>query len=470
MTRKLFTVAVLGLLTSLSIFVTPGRSVVSANHTAQPALQSDNNQTQIELDEEEADDTDGEFWYEPQPERQGDVVTLRGNITQNTSLKANKRYVLEGGVFVKAPAKLKIKAGTQIFGGPNSFLAIERGAQILAKGKATKPIVFTSAQNAGSRKFGDWGGLIINGSAPMNIQNFQGEGGTGAAGGTNAADNSGVLQYVRVEFGGFPITPQNELNGIAFQGVGNGTLVDHVEVLESGDDSFEFFGGTVNVKHLLSLGNGDDAFDWVNGWVGKCQFLIALRDGTTEAQNGVEADNLNESNDVLPRSAPTIYNMTLIGDLETKSSSAFGMLLRVGTAGTFRNIIVKNFREFGIRVQNDSTLTQLQNGALSIDGLIIHGNTKGAFEFVANSGSPNPGDLSNLFRNVSTDDPKLTNISKTATPADFRPQTGSPALNQALVASRPQGDTFFEAANFLGGMGPNATDDWTKGWTTFVRK
>ncbi|HNJ42515.1 MAG TPA: hypothetical protein PKZ53_18645, partial [Acidobacteriota bacterium] len=227
---------------------------------------------------------------------------------------------------------------------------------------------------------------------------------------------------------------------------------------------------TVNVKHLLSLGNGDDAFDWVNGWVGKCQFLIALRDGTTEAQNGVEADNLNESNDVLPRSAPTIYNMTLIGDLETKSSSAFGMLLRVGTAGTFRNIIVKNFREFGIRVQNDSTLTQLQNGALSIDGLIIHGNGKGAFEFVANSGSPNPGDLSNLFRNVNTEDPKLTNISKTATPADFRPQTGSPALNQALVAARPQGDTFFEAANFLGGMGPNATDDWTKGWTTFVRK
>ncbi|KAF0247623.1 MAG: putative lipoprotein, partial [bacterium] len=209
---------------------------------------------------------------------QNNVITLRGDITKNMTLTPANRYVLEGGVFVRAGATLKIKAGTQIFAGPRSFLVIDRGAKIIAKGKPAKPIVFTSAQDLGNRKRGDWGGLIINGFAPINNGDAKGEadgeGNTGKYGGSNANDNSGILRYVRIEFAGFPLTPTNELNGVALQGVGRGTEIDYIQVTESGDDAIEFFGGTVNVKHLLLYGAMDDAFDWTGGWQGKAQFVL----------------------------------------------------------------------------------------------------------------------------------------------------------------------------------------------------
>ena len=152
---------------------------------------------------------------------------------------------------------LEIEAGTTIYGdsATNGTLVIARGSQIHAHGTAAAPIVMTSDQLEGERARGDWGGLIINGYAPLNIEGgeAEGEGDTGTYGGDDPTDSSGILEYVRVEFAGTEFSPDNELNGIAFQGVGSGTTVENVMVKFNKDDGLEFFGGTVEVKYVRLL-------------------------------------------------------------------------------------------------------------------------------------------------------------------------------------------------------------------------
>ena len=147
-------------------------------------------------------------------------------------------------------------------------------------------------------------------SIPVCLHTARGD--TGEYGGTDPEDSSGILRYVRVEFAGIEFSPDNELNGIAFQGVGSGTVVDYVQVHFNQDDGIEFFGGTVNAKHLYCTGIRDDSFDWTDGWTGKGQFWVAQQRGD-DADNGFEADNNGDDNEANPRSNPTIYNVTLVG-------------------------------------------------------------------------------------------------------------------------------------------------------------
>ena len=274
-----------------------------------------------------------------------EICVVQGRIASNTTWGTGSYWVLRGAVFIEAPARLTIDAGTEIFGefATNGTLIIARGAQILANGTAAAPIVFSSDQPIGERGRADWGGLIINGNAPINVPGSEsvGEGDTGVYGGTAAADDSGHLRYVRVEFAGTEFSPDNELNGIAFQGVGSGTEVDHVMVKYNKDDGLEFFGGTVGVKHVVLQGIADDSIDWTDGWTGKGQFIIVMQSGD-DADQGIEADNNGDNNNLTPRSNPTLYNLTLIGDPDTTegSESDIGMLLREGTSATIRNFIV----------------------------------------------------------------------------------------------------------------------------------
>ena len=119
--------------------------------------------------------------------------------------------------------------------------------------------------------------------------------------------------YVRVEFAGIEFSPDNELNGIAFQAVGRGTQVDHVQSHLSRDDALEWFGGTVDGKYLVMSGAADDGLDWTFGWSGRVQFAAILQRGD-DADNAIEADNNEFSNNVVPRSHPQIYNVTICGD------------------------------------------------------------------------------------------------------------------------------------------------------------
>lgn len=392
------------------------------------------------------------------------VRVIRGRFTSGTTVLTNDTYwVLRGAVFFQNTARLAIQPGTTIIGetATRGTLVIDRGAQILADGTKTAPIVFTSDQPVGQRARGDWGGLIINGRAPVNLPGGigLGEGDTGAYGGTDPNDNSGILRYVRVEFAGIEFSPDNELNGIAFQGVGRGTIVEHIQVSHNKDDGIEMFGGTVDIKRAVLTYIGDDSIDWTFGWSGRMQFAIVQQRGDN-ADRGIEADNNGNNNDLLPRSNPAIFNITLVGDRDTNEGpeSTTGMTLREGTAGTIRNAIVYGFKGNGIQVSTSATLAQAASGALSVANSIVFNNG-------TNLHSSTSGLLSHAGGTLSIVDPELTTPFSHTAPV-FRPRAGSPALTLAFAV--PPNDGFFEVARFIGALNANIDDDWTLGWTSYA--
>ncbi len=326
--------------------------------------------------------------------------TLKGTIAANLTLDAAKVYKLEGFVYVPEGVTLTIPAGTVIRGDEASkgTLVITRGGKIMAEGTSTKPIVFTSNKAAGERAPGDWGGLIILGKSTNNIPTGTGliEGGLvtpfGNHGGTDAADNSGILKYVRVEFPGIAFQPNNEINGITFGSVGSGTTVDYVQVSFSGDDSFEWFGGTVNAKHLVSIANVDDVFDFDNGFSGKLQFLVAQRDPKLADQagqsNGIEADNSEKDFSTGPRTRPVISNMTLIGPGNTSvdQKHEYANLWRRGSKMILANSVFIGFR-YGLDIRDKETGDALTDGSSLIKNNIYQSYTAGK-DVVADGGTP----------------------------------------------------------------------------------
>ena len=410
-----------------------------------------------------------------------EVCVVSGRITSDTTWGSGTYWVLRGAVFVESPARLTIDAGTEIFGefATNGTLIIARGAQILANGTASAPIVFSSDQPIGERGRADWGGLIINGRAPLNVPGGEGvgEGDTGTYGGNDPADDSGHLRYVRVEFAGTEFSPDNELNGIAFQGVGSNTEVDHVMVKYNKDDGLEFFGGTVAVKHVVLQGIADDSVDWTDGWTGKGQFIIVMQSGD-DADQGIEADNNGDNNNLTPRSNPTLYNLTLIGDPDTDegSESDIGMLLREGTSATIRNFIVLGFKEASIDIDHTATYDQVDNGSLTLGSGIIHGNCivsrcDGQFRPDSDDAAATTPtkDFVTGSANVSFADPMLAAPFRLSNP-DYRPAAASPALNGAVTPATPPNDGFFDVAQFIGAVGPagGGKDTWWQGWTDFA--
>lgn len=392
---------------------------------------------------------------------QGNTVVVQGNITASTTWTANNTYVLNGAVFVKPPAVLTIQPGTTIKGLDRSFLVIERGAKIMADGTPAAPIVFTSAQEPSSRSPRDWGGLWVNGRAPINTPGGEELGETGITGtyggGMNPDphDNSGVMRYLRIEFAGFPVAPDAEINNFTLAGVGDGTTVDHIHLNRGADDAIEFFGGTVNVKYILATGPGDDGFDWQTGYVGKAQFVVYQADSSVDpaSDRGIEADNSDQNNLFTPVSNPTLYNFTLIGD-KSPGGGGIGIELRRGTAGTLRNMIVTNFKQAGVDINGGVSQSLAASGALSLANMLFFNN---APNYLAGPTASMLGTVSSLVQV----DPKLRDPFNLRAP-DFRPAEGSPALDVRNVAAPPN-DGFFEPVNFLGGVNPN--NDWTQaGW------
>ena len=235
------------------------------------------------------------------------VIVVTGEINGNETWTADNYYVLRGAVFVRNAATLNIRPGTKIIGEAGSVgtLIVQRGGRLNAIGTREQPIVFTSDQRVGARSRGDWGGLIVNGRAPVNIPGGEGvgEADTGVYGGNDPNDNSGTIRYVRVEFAGVEFSPDNELNGIAFQGVGRGTTVDHVQIHMNRDDGLEWFGGTVDIKYAVVSNAADDSFDWTQGWIGRAQF-IAVHQKSDDGDWGIEADNNEANHNFLPRANP----------------------------------------------------------------------------------------------------------------------------------------------------------------------
>jgi hypothetical protein len=391
------------------------------------------------------------------------ITTVSGNITVDTQWTNDNAYLLQGAVFVQSPATLTIERGTVIEGESSSIgtLVVAQGGRIVAEGTEASPIIMTSDQPAGSKGRGQWGGLILNGQAPINVAGGVGvgEGGTGNyGGGTNPDpnDDSGILRYVRVEYAGREFSVDNELNGIAFQGVGNGTQVDHIQVHYNQDDGVEFFGGTVNVKYVLLTGNRDDGFDWTEGFTGKAQFVIVLQVGD-EADRGIEADNNADDNTSLPRSHPTIYNFSLIGDpdLIEGVESTEGMKLREGTSGYFRNFIVTGFKILGIDVD-------VVDPSLSLDHGIVKGNGQAGNPLNPEVNFENPDALPYTGTLLQVN-PLLIDPFDVKYP-DYRSVLYSQVYDGANIEIPPDDGFFSTDVWFLGGVDP--LDDWTLGWTS----
>jgi hypothetical protein len=404
------------------------------------------------------------------------VIVVTNEITGTENWTNNYYYVLRGAVFVRAGATLNIQAGTRVIGEAGSVgtLIVLRGGRLNAIGTRTQPIVFTSDQPVGSRARGDWGGLILNGSAPINIEGGEGfgEAETGVYGGNNPNDNSGSLSYVRVEFAGVEFSPDNELNGIAFQGVGRGGSYDHIQVHMNRDDALEWFGGTADIKYAVASNAADDSFDWTFGWTGRAQFVAITQRGD-DADNGIEADNNEFNNNLLPRSHPQIYNITMCGDPDRNEGGEGPRAanLRRGTAFTIRNFLITGFKTVGFQISDTSTSAQVDNGSSQMGAGVAWGMPTNMHASVMTF--INSGRFPNVVTATNTTDAQV-GISAAGCSNHDNPQfqpTGVATMAGGQVAPiQPPNDGFFEAVTYIGAVPPAPADNWMTGWTSFPQR
>jgi len=318
------------------------------------------------------------------------VTIPAGHITTNTTWTSNNTYLLNGWVYVDNGVTLTIQPGTIIRGDITNqgALIIERGGKLMAEGTVSQPIVFTSNANAGSRAYGDWGGIILCGRATINQTGGEAiiEGGVGAyyGGGLtpNNADNSGTLKYLRIEFPGIAFSPNNEINGLTMGGVGSGTTLDYIQVSYSGDDSYEWFGGTVNCKHLIALRGWDDEFDTDNGYSGLIQFAVSLRDPSiadVSGSNGFESDNDASGSANTPLTHPIFSNVSIFGPLVTPSTTINtnfkrSMHIRRNSTLCVYNSVFCGF-PVGMYIDGNTTQANATNNILQIENCIMTGMT-----------------------------------------------------------------------------------------------
>ncbi|MEO6286782.1 MAG: IPT/TIG domain-containing protein [Dyadobacter sp.] len=428
------------------------------------------------------------------------VVEKSGAIAASETWTKNNIYLLKGFVYVNSGATLTIEAGTIIKGGgialdpsgaaKGGTLIINAGAKIMAVGTATEPIVFTSNAAPGARNYGDWGGIVILGKAPHNqLASTPFEGGiAGLLGGEGIADdNSGKLQYVRIEFPGIAIAVGNEINGLSLYAVGSGTTIDHVQVSYSGDDSFEWFGGTVNAKNLVAFRGFDDDWDTDWGFTGKVQYALSLRDPLVADQsgsNGFESDNFKGTgepatgpNNGLPLTAPVfanVSNFAFSGTPSNTQASGSGpyqsaMHLRRNTDITILNSVFAGYPE-GLRLDGANTLAHATAGTLDLKGIVLANTTipvrgdraaTGVSDAQATAFFGAAARKNTILTDVSTLLLNANNFSLTA-PA-FLPAATSPLLKDAIWEGKGA-DAFFTKELFRGAFG---TEDWTKSWTNF---
>ena len=459
------------------------------------------------------------------------AVVLSGSIAASRTLTADTNYVLRGFVYVNSGATLTINAGTKIVGDTTalgSALFILRGARINAIGTEAQPIVFTSQRSAGNRAPGDWGGLVIVGNARNNRSgNIIVEGSDGSVvganpagvvytGGTNDADNSGTLRYVRVEFAGYATLPDAELNSFTLAAVGSGTTLEYLQSMAGLDDAFEWFGGTVDGKYLVSYESGDDHFDSSEGYSGRNQFMIAFQStfltpragaGAVSADpQGFEVDGCNGGGCTAPAGANAqssgrdngLYTMNVfanftvigVGELVTvPANGGVGMVLRRGTGGYYINGVVARWARAAISLRDSTSNNRFQADSLLIRNLYIaeSGSLSAGNPFDATGGA-NFGQqaaldarnsavtvgaasvtATSLFSSLPT-----VSLSTTASQFDWSPNATSPIAtgglntftNDPKIAARA--GTFITPTAYRGAAAPGGVKWWAN-WTNYAR-
>jgi len=422
----------------------------------------------------------------------GQQVTLSGDITSDLTLYSNARYFLSGFVYVKNNATLTIQPGTIIKGvsGSKGTLIIERGSKINAAGTASQPIIFTSDKPVGQRAAGDWGGVVICGKATTNKHDSGtsvgvAEGGIGSQyGGTDDTDNSGVLQYVRIEFPGIPLTStaNSEINGLTLYSVGSGTTIDHIQVSFSGDDSYEWFGGAVNCKYLVAHRGLDDEFDSDNGFKGKIQFAMGIRDPNISDQsgsNGFESDNDADGSVLTPVTKPIFSNVTLFGPLASTNTLPANHLFkrsmhlrRASQLCVYNSIFVGWPKGLMIDGTTGNSPTMAKSNTLQIEKCILAGMQA---NFEAASGTPvdpfSVSEVQSYFEDAlrGNDDTKtvadiIGSTLLSLTSPNVLPPANAFYLTGAAFTNSNLNSSFFDQVTYLGAFG---TTNWTTGWCNF---
>jgi hypothetical protein len=421
-------------------------------------------------------------------------VIIKADITGTRSLVKDSIYVLQGQINVSGV--INIAAGTVIKGDKvtKGSLIILPGGKINAVGTASSPIVFTSALAPGLRSAGDWGGLVIVGKAPVNQTTATVEGltrevayGTSAFATRDAADNSGTLKYVRIEFAGISLQPDKEINGLTMCAVGSGTTIDHIQVSYCGDDSFEWFGGNVNAKYLIAYLGLDDEFDTDFGYQGKVQFALGVRNprvGDVSTSNGFESDNDATGSLLTPQTAPVFSNVTLIGPWKTKDdknvSALFGagMHIRRNSSLSAFNSVFAGWNT-GLLLDATTTYANATAGTLAIQNCALVSskvtavNGAGitadqALTFFNTAGFNNQIIADNATAKILNSFYDATKTGTAANPTSFLPEAGSPliATGAGAFTHTKLADAFFDkTATYMGAFGAT---DWTKEtWVNF---
>jgi hypothetical protein len=486
------------------------------------------------------------------------IVDVSGTITTDTHWTADNIYRLNGFVrvgedlkptagvaepVIGATATLTIDAGTVIYGKlgtPGGALIVHRGSKIIANGTKDLPIVFTSEKDPGTRRGGDWSGVVLCGRSVNNIkasastgvdgvEELEGAYGGYHGGGTNPIldDNSGSLSYVRIEFAGYPINPNQEVNGLTLASLGSGTTLDHIQVTYANDDSYEWFGGTVNATHLIAYKGIDDDFDTDNGYSGQVQFGLGVRDALIADQsgsNGFESDNDAAGTANTPFTNATFSNMTIIGGKATSGTTINiqfqnGAQLRRNTKQDVINSFITAYPN-GIFIDNalgtPGAVGNVQNGDLVLKNNILagvsgwggngFGSAANAGEItalgLASAGSNHPnapkgrvvaagvGSFANGTFTYTTESQITTDATRTAAEwfatgnilktawndvtlginsSVFEPLNGTPTLLPAVGSILLSGADFagytgFESVTYKGAFGDT---DWTLGWSNW---
>lgn len=388
-------------------------------------------------------------------------AVLQDTILTSRTLVSDSTYVLSGDVILRtlptdtSTTTLTINPGTVILGehDTNGRLIVEPGAKLIAQGTESSPIIFTSDRLVGQRAAGDWGGVILQGSAPVNNSSL-------LYGGTVSDDSSGILNYVRIEFAG------NNANGagLLLQGVGGATVLDYVQVHRSGNAGIKIDGGEANLLHTVVTQPGSNGISWDNGWTGEGQYWVVQ---STASAAGVRGSNNPDSPTSTPISNPLLYNVSLV-EVESASNS-IGVIFTNGTLGTIRNSVVLGF-ETALEISGTESNAAAEDTTLKITHSMFYDNTSlgetanttsetiAEAEWIADSKYVNRFRSPQLLNPYDLDDP------------EFYAVYGSPAYIGDSLASAPlETSTGTVIEDFRVAGAERYYLPWVRAWTTFDR-
>ncbi len=415
----------------------------------------------------------------------GGIVEVNEDIVKNTTWTSDNTYILKKLVFVEGGANLTIQAGTVIKGEPGSALIVTRDAKLFARGRAKEPVVFTSSQAVGSRATGDWGGVVLLGNAPLNrpqaaIEGLDPNDSRGLYGGSDNLANCGVMEYVRVEFAGFAISQDNELNGLTLGGCSANSIMRYIQVHRGSDDGIEVYGGDVSLKYVVITGAQDDGFDWDKGYQGNVQFgIIQQYDDTGgtgfEGDSGGSAFHDAIDPDSEPRSQPSFYNMVMVGSRNNPKRN-IAMVVRSGSGLRFQNSIVMNFPGVVVDPRGKATGKLLGTDDFVLSNNIFWDMGAGGNTFFLKTEEEKEADADNIDeasvflapeQKNRIVDPLLERADSVTNP-DWSPLPGSPVSlgETAPITSKVDSDFWDKSANYIGATRQGGSKWWAD-WTAF---